>query len=54
MGEKIKCPYCGSDQLKERVAIRYEDYEKSYIVYRCLECGRESSEKDLKNAYLAH
>jgi DNA-directed RNA polymerase subunit RPC12/RpoP len=49
MGEKIKCPYCGSGQIKERVAIRYEDYNKSYTVYRCLECGREFSKKDLED-----
>ncbi len=50
MGEKIKCPYCGSGQIKERVAIRYEDYDKSYTVYRCLECGREFSEKELEES----
>jgi len=54
MGDKISCPYCGSGQIKERVAIRYEDYDKSYTVYRCLECGREFSEKDLENTYLPH
>jgi len=54
MGEKIKCPYCYSDQIKERVALRYEDYDKSYSVYRCLECGRDFSEKDLINPPLPH
>jgi transposase-like protein len=52
MGEKLKCPYCGSDRIKERVAIRYDDYGKSYTLYRCLECGREFSEKDLENTCL--
>jgi len=47
MDAKRKCPYCASGQIKERVAIRYEDYDKSYAVYRCLECSREFSEKDL-------
>ena len=47
MEEKIKCPYCGSGRIKERVAIRYEDYDKSYTVYRCLECGREFDERDI-------
>jgi DNA-directed RNA polymerase subunit RPC12/RpoP len=49
MEEKAKCPYCGSLKIIERVAIRYEDYEKSYPVYRCLRCGREFSEKDLED-----
>jgi DNA-directed RNA polymerase subunit RPC12/RpoP len=47
LGDEINCPYCGSDRIKERVAIRYEDY-KSYPIFRCLECGREFSEKDLE------
>ena len=47
MEKKIKCPYCSSGQVKERVAIRYEDYNESYPIYRCMECGREFSEKDL-------
>ena len=47
MGDEINCPYCGSDRIKERVAIRYEDY-KSYPIFRCLECGREFIEKDLE------
>ncbi|MEE9500558.1 MAG: hypothetical protein V3V48_00645 [Candidatus Aminicenantaceae bacterium] len=45
--EKVKCPYCGSVKIRERVAMRYGDYDKSYAVYRCLGCGREFSEKDL-------
>jgi len=54
MGEKIKCPYCGSGQIKERVALRYEDYDKNYPVYRCLDCGRDFSEKELNNPPLPH
>ena len=46
MGDRISCPYCGSGRNKERVAIRYGDYDKSYAVYRCLEFGRELTEKD--------
>lgn len=49
MGEKINYPYCGSGQNNERVAISYEDYHKSYTVYGYLKCGREFSEKDLKD-----
>jgi len=49
-----KCPYCGSDQIKERVAIRYEDYDKSYPVFRWLGCGRDFSEKDLITPPLPH
>lgn len=51
MREKINCPYCGSGKIKERVAIRYGDYDKNYVVYRCLECGREFSEKDIENTF---
>jgi transposase-like protein len=54
MKDKISCPYYGSGRIKERVAIRYEDYNKSYALYRCLECGREFSEKDLENTDLSN
>jgi transposase-like protein len=54
MEDKINCPYCDSSRIRERVAIRYEDYDKSYPIYRCRECGREFSEKDLKNTNLFH
>jgi DNA-directed RNA polymerase subunit RPC12/RpoP len=54
MEDEINCPFCDSDRVKERVAIRYEEYEKSYALYRCLECGREFSEKHLENTNLPH
>jgi len=54
MRDKISCPYCGSGQIKERVAIRYEDYDKSYALYRCLECGREFNEKDIESTDLSN
>jgi transposase-like protein len=54
MENKKSCPFCGSDRIRERVAIRYEDYDKTYTLYRCLECGREFSEKNLNKSTLSH
>lgn len=51
-----KCPYCDSSKIKEKlykVAVgpgsngKYPK-EEEYIKYKCLDCGKEFYEDDLK------
>ena len=51
MEDKITCPYCDSDEVKEHPClygerpvapeVNHDNSIKKYEIYRCLKCGRE-------------
>ena len=55
MKPEIICPYCKSEEVKERPGLYSEkpvapemnhaSSVKKYKIYRCLECGREFEEE---------
>jgi len=49
LNKGLKCPYCGSGNVREVSSVIHEPYpDKELAVYKCKDCGRVFHEGEME------